>query len=102
MSARRRRLTLRVDARNDIQDTLLYTQQRWGEEQRRRYRAQLYKAMRSLLEYPERGRARDEFFAGCRGLAVERHVIFYHVTDDEIIVGRVLHTSQDAAGKVVR
>jgi len=55
MSAHRRRLTLKVDARTDIQETLLYTQQR---------------------------------------------VIFYHVIDDEIIIGRVLHTSQDATGTV--
>ncbi|MGH2557572.1 MAG: type II toxin-antitoxin system RelE/ParE family toxin [Thermomicrobiales bacterium] len=95
MSARKRRLTLRVDARFDLQETLLYSQQRWGEVRRRRYRAQLYKAMRSLLDYPESGRLRDELFFGCRGLVVEQHVIYYHVTDDEIIIGRVLHSSQD-------
>jgi plasmid stabilization system protein ParE len=31
---------------------------------------------------------------------VEQHVIFYHVTDSEIIVSRVLHGRQDPTGKV--
>ena len=67
---------------------------------RRRYRAQIYQTMRSLLDYPERGRSRDEYFPGCRSLVVEQHVIFDHLTDDEVVVGRVLHSSQDATGKV--
>ena len=76
MSARKRRLAVSIDARNDIQGTLLFTQQRWGAEQRRVFKAKLYAAMRSLLDYPELGRARDKYFPGCRGLAVEQHVIF--------------------------
>lgn len=101
MSVRRRRLRMRVAARNDIKATLIFTEQRWGAEQRRRYRAQLYEAMESLLDYPERGRARDEQFVGCRSILVAQHVIFYHLTDAEIIIGRVLHTGQDTTGKVM-
>ena len=62
MSARRRRLVIRPDARTDLREILLYTQERWGVEQRRRYRTQMYQAMRSLLDYPERGRSREEYF----------------------------------------
>jgi plasmid stabilization system protein ParE len=68
MSARsRRRLTIEERARLDIEDALLYTQERWGKDQRRRYRAQITKATRSLLDYPERGRPRAAQQPGHRG-----------------------------------
>jgi toxin ParE1/3/4 len=101
MSARRRRrLAITVAAKLDIDNALLYTQRRWGSEQRRRYRTQLYQGMRSLLDHPERGRPREEFYAGCRSLVVEQHVVFYYLIDDAIVVDRVLHGSQDAADKL--
>ncbi|MEA2524608.1 MAG: toxin ParE1/3/4 [Thermomicrobiales bacterium] len=56
--------------------------------------------MRTLLDYPELGKPRDDLFPGCRNLLVERHIIFYRVTDDEIVVSRLLHVRQDATGNV--
>ena len=101
MSARRRRrLALSDDAAFDIEDVLLHTQERWGAEQRRRYRVRLFQAMRSLLDHPELGRLRDELFPGCRGLVVEQHVVYYRVDDDAIAIGRILHSSRDPTGKV--
>jgi toxin ParE1/3/4 len=100
MSARKRRLTIKPEAQLDIDEILLYTRKRWGLDQRRRYRTRLYDAMRSLRDYPERGREREEYFPGCRGLVVERHVVFYRLTDDEVVVVRILHGSQDATDEV--
>jgi len=99
MSAHKR-LAITVSAKRDIDDALLYTQRRWGTEQRRRYRVQLYQAMRSLNDFPERGQARNEYYLGCRCLPVEQHVVFYYLTDDTIVIDRVLHANQDAAGKI--
>ncbi len=84
----------------DVREFLRYTARQWGPQQRARYSAQLQQAMHSLVDYPERGRSRDEYFPGCRGLPVEYHVVFYHLTDNEVVVVRVLHSSQDATGKV--
>jgi toxin ParE1/3/4 len=103
MSARsRRHLTIEERDRLDIEDALTYTQERWGKEQRRRYRAQITQATRSLLDYPERGRPHDEYYLGCRSLLVEHHIIYYRLDGDEVVVGRVLHSSQDPTGKVTR
>ncbi|HEY7034003.1 MAG TPA: type II toxin-antitoxin system RelE/ParE family toxin [Thermomicrobiales bacterium] len=71
MSARRCRLVVQPGAQADIRAILLYTRERWGVEQRRRYGIQLNRALRSLLDYPERGRPRDELYSGCRSLPVE-------------------------------
>ncbi len=99
-TSKRLRLTIEERARLDIEDALFYTQQRWGKEQRRRYRTRITRATRSLLDYPERGNPHDELFPGCRSLLVEQHVIYYRIDGDEIIVGRVLHGSQNPIGKV--
>jgi plasmid stabilization system protein ParE len=57
--------------------------------------------MRALLGHPERGRLRDGLYPGCRSHLVEHHVVFYYLTDDEIVIDRVLHTSQDPTDKVI-
>ena len=101
MSVRKRRLVIRPDAREDLREILLYSQEQWGVEQRRRYRGQMYQAMRALVDYPDRGRARDESFPGCRGLPAEQHMIFYRLTEQEIVIVRILHGNQDATGRVV-
>jgi toxin ParE1/3/4 len=95
-----RKLRLTDEARGDVRDIRRYTARQWGPRQRDRYAAQLHQALRSLLDYPERGRVRDEYFPGCRSLAVEHHIIFYHLTDHEIVVVRILHGNQDATGKI--
>ena len=100
MSARRRQLIVRPDAQVDIRDILLYTLARWSSEQRRRYRGDLDRAMRSLLIYPELGPSRNDLFPGCRNLAINEHVVFYTIADNEIVVLRVLHGNQDPSGKV--
>lgn len=99
MSAHRR-LIIQPEAQADIRAILLYTRERWSAEQRRRYHAHINLGLTSLLDYPERGRPRDEFYVGCRSLLVEQHVIFYYLTDDEIVIDRVLHRSQEASDKV--
>ena len=95
-----RKLSISDEAVADLRDIRRYTAKHWGPQQRDRYVARLQRALRSLRDYPERGRRRDELYAGCRSLPVEQHVVFYYLTDDEIVVDRVLHGNQDATGKV--
>ena len=100
MSARRLRLILKPQARNDVHSALLYTREQWGAEQRARYKALLYRSMQDLIGYPELGRARDELYPGCRSHPVGQHIIYYHVTEAAIVVVRILHRRQDATGEV--
>lgn len=102
MSARRRRLTFKPQARTDIKDVLLHTREQWGAAQRGHYKAAIDRALRELIDYPELGRARDELYSGCRSRPVGQHIVYYHLAEAEIIVTRVLHTRQDPADKVER
>jgi toxin ParE1/3/4 len=95
-----RRLRLTPEARADVQDIRRYTARQWGVRQRDIYYAKLHQGMRALLDHPERGRQREELYAGCRSLPVEYHVVFHYLTEDEIVIDRVLHSSQDTTGKL--
>jgi toxin ParE1/3/4 len=95
-----RRLRFTTDARTDLRDIRRYTADRWGARQRDVYDARLNRALSSLIEYPELGPPRDDLFPGCRNLVVGQHVIFYRLDGEVIVVGRVLHSSQDPVGKV--
>jgi toxin ParE1/3/4 len=99
MSVHKRRLHPR--ARADLRSILLYTRAQWGPEQRRHYRARLDQGIGSLTRYPEIEEVRDDLFPGCRAFRIEQHIIYYHVTDAEIVIGRVLHVRQDPTGKVM-
>jgi len=87
-------------AERDIDDIVLYSRTQWGTVQSRRYRNDLRRAMNALRTFPELGPTRDDIYPGCRILSVEQHNVFYRVADDEVVVGRVLHASQDPTGKV--
>lgn len=95
-----RKLRLTPEARTDVRDIRRYTARRWGTQQRDAYHATLDRALRVLLDHPELGRSRDDLYLGCRSLPVGQHVVFYYLTDDEIVIDRVLHSSQDETGKV--
>ena len=100
MSARaRNRLIVSTRAQRDIDGILLYTTERWGAYQRRRYQQKLRGALRALKDHPERGVLREEYYPGCRRLPVEHHLVYYHLDDENIVIDRVLHGSQDASSK---
>ena len=86
-----REIRLSQDAEDDLIDILAYSIANWGEARANAYKASLFKVFRELADFPALGRRRDEFGPGTRSLVSGRHVIVYRVTDDEIIVARIVH-----------
>ncbi|MGR3364954.1 MAG: type II toxin-antitoxin system RelE/ParE family toxin [Maritimibacter harenae] len=82
-------------AEADLEEIWLYSLHHWGREQADRYLATLAEAIKQYAHDPERGRARDEIRAGYRSARVERHVVFYQVLGQAVVVQRVLHASMD-------
>jgi toxin ParE1/3/4 len=56
---------------------------------------QLHDGCLRLVDYPNLGRARPELGPDIRTLLVEQHLVLYSVTDDEVLVLRVLHERRD-------
>ncbi|HEY7032074.1 MAG TPA: type II toxin-antitoxin system RelE/ParE family toxin [Thermomicrobiales bacterium] len=95
MSARRRRLVLAPDARRDLSEILVYTEQQWGKQQRIKCQAMIDQALRHLAMYPNLGRGRDEISPGLRSYPVGSHVVYYRVSEHELIVNRIVHGRRD-------
>jgi toxin ParE1/3/4 len=95
MSAPRKAVALSPRAEADVNNILLYTWQRWGEEQRDRYESVLDRAIVSLADYPEIGVRCPRFFPGCRAHRAGSHVLYYRNLDDVIEVVRILHERAD-------
>jgi toxin ParE1/3/4 len=95
MSARKKPVVLSVDAEVDLNNILLFTWQQWGDEQRDRYEAALQRVIAALTDFPEIGARMPWVFPDCRARPVERHVLYYRVTDAEIEVVRILHERVD-------
>ena len=99
MSARRRRLLLTSDARQELSDILLYSEQQWGKPQRTAYKKLLQESMRTLAQSPFIGRPRDELSAGLRSHPAGSHIIYYWTTDTTLVVAHIFHTRHDTAAK---
>lgn len=61
------------------------------------YLASLADRFEYLANQPEFGRTADELFPGLRRSAIEKHVIFYVMEDDGILIVRVLREEMDFA-----
>jgi toxin ParE1/3/4 len=89
-------LLLSPEAQSDLTDILIYTLQRWGEEQQDRYAAALDRGLLLLQENPEIGRSRPDLFPSCRSYRVREHIVYYALRDEAVVVFRVLHGRMDA------
>lgn len=85
-----------VSAKADLKDIALFTQRKWGKEQRNLYLKQFDESFWMLSENPVLGRRCDEIRDGYRKFPQGSHVIFYQQTgSQEILIIRILHKNMD-------
>ena len=82
------------DARTDLAEILLYTTDKWGDEQARRYLALLLDGLDLLAQKPGIGRPCGELSPRLRRFEQGKHVIFYRPDRTRILVARILHQGQ--------
>ena len=92
------RVILTDRARRQLSDALVYSEQRWGREQRRRYGQILGDALRAIAENPAIGRRRDELAEGLRSYAIRSHILYYWIRDQQLVVAQILHAREDVRG----
>jgi toxin ParE1/3/4 len=95
----RRRLTVASAADIDLTSISQYAAATWGEEQADRSVQRIVDALAHLVQFPELGRTREDIEPGLRGHPVGQHIVYYSVTDDELIVRRVVHRRRDATAE---
>jgi toxin ParE1/3/4 len=78
-------------AEADLMDIATYTLNTWGEEQAIRYIDALEACCQQLVNKPQLGRACDHVRVGLRRMEHGRHVVFYRIDVEGILVSRILH-----------
>jgi toxin ParE1/3/4 len=86
---------LAVKAISDLKSIALYTQDKWGREQRNKYLRELDECFRMLTMDPKLGRSCDEILPGYRKYHLNRHLVFYRESEEGILIIRILHDRMD-------
>ena len=82
-------------AEDDLFKIISTTIETWGSEQAKAYAQTIDAALLKLAQYPDFGRKRNEIYNGARSFPVEKHIVFYQVSDSGIDVARILHQRMD-------
>lgn len=83
-------------AERDLEAIWTYTAERWGLDQAERYTDLLTEAFAELAQSPKTAPTCDHIRPGYRRRSVERHVVYFRITDYGIAVIRILHDRMDA------
>jgi toxin ParE1/3/4 len=82
-------------AEEDLYKIISTTINSWGNEQAKVYAQNIDAALIKLAQYPDFGRERNEVYNGAKSFPVEKHIVFYQVSDNGIDVARILHQRMD-------
>ena len=67
----------------------------WGSTQAKVYAQTIDAALLKLAQYPDFGRERNDVYNGAKSFPVEKHIVFYQISDNGIEVARILHQRMD-------
>ena len=84
-------LVLYPAARADLAGIWQWTETRWGVAQAETYVRGLHAALDLLLMTPEMARERTEFSPPVRLWRYRSHVVIYRVSDNALVVHRIVH-----------
>jgi toxin ParE1/3/4 len=96
------RLIVTQDALNDLAEIGRYSEREWGRAPKQAYLKAFRDRMTSLLSRPGLGRLRYDLDGRIRSLRSGRHLIFYDLVGEDIVVERVLHERMDIASRFGR
>ncbi|MCP5206299.1 MAG: type II toxin-antitoxin system RelE/ParE family toxin [Hahellaceae bacterium] len=94
--------TLTTKAKADLKSIAIYTQRKWGKQQRNIYIRQFDDTFHMLSENPKNGTECDYIKNGYRKFPVTSHIVFYRKTSEQNIeIVRILHKSMDARERLL-
>jgi toxin ParE1/3/4 len=89
-----KRLLVSDAARADLKSIARYSEREWGKARKKQYLAAIRARFGALRHRPEM--ARRDIGTGYRSLPIGRHLIFYRIGTDAVVIVRVLHQRMDA------
>jgi len=82
-------------AEEDLFKIISITIESWGSAQAKVYAQTIDAVLLKLAQYPDFGRERNNVYNGAKSFPVEKHIVFYQVSDEGIDVARILHQRMD-------
>ena len=89
------KLKLSESSQQDLRHISQYTLRQWGKKQEHLYLNELYDRFEEILTDPTLGKQRNTLYPGAQSSNIGKHVIFYQLKEDTILVARILHQSMD-------
>lgn len=90
-------------AKADLRAIAMFTEERWGKEQRNLYIKQFDDAFHTLTNSPQAGKACDYIRNGYRKFPQGSHIIFYKNGNNvKVEIVRILHKSMDVEAMLPR
>ncbi len=86
---------LTPDAKASMMQIAQYTQKTWGVQQRISYLKSIDDCFQALANTPTQGKVRPEIHHNLRSFSVGKHIIFYIIKKDYIVIVNVLHERMD-------
>ena len=78
-----------------------YTVDTWSENQADKYYDQLLNYCQVLAENPQKGKSYSQLIPNLQGAKVNRHIIFYCKTSENVIeIERILHEQMDLRNRL--
>ena len=82
-------------AEDDLYKIISTTINSWDNEQAKLYAQTIDAALIKLALYPDFGRERNDIYKDAKSFPVEKHIVFYQISDNGIDVARILHQRMD-------
>jgi toxin ParE1/3/4 len=95
-----KRLRLSRAAESDLEEAWLYIAEESNPPHADSVLEEIHAKITLLLQYPEAGRERDEFWRGLRSLVALSYVVYHEVGSEMLEVARVHHGARDTKGEL--
>ncbi len=92
-------LKLQQKAKEDIKKIWKYSLNNFGIEQADKYYQELTQAMSVIASNPKIGLSCDYLRSGYRQYQINKHLVFYQITENTIRIIRVLHERMQSRDK---
>jgi toxin ParE1/3/4 len=89
------RYRLTPSAKSDLIEIWNYTVESWGKKQAEKYLQDVENKLNQLAANPGLGKQRPEIVTGYYSFPVQKHIIFYLVSDSYIDIIGILHGKMD-------
>lgn len=86
---------LSEDARLDLIDIDAFGAKQFGSEVSDAYQRSIAEVLDRLGDFPRIGEARPDYGIGIRCIVHKSHRILYRLTEDQVVIARILHHSRD-------